>query len=59
MIAPVLALLAMAAPGGYLAGSVYLEMNDSDQDWLPYAGAFFIPLGAILALLCIIQGAQK
>ena len=57
MIGPIIAIAAIAAPASYLAGSVYLEMNKSKGlvEWLPYACAAFLPLGAIIAVVVMTQ----
>lgn len=55
MIGPILAIAAMAAPAGYLAGSVYLEINKSKAEWLPYACAACLPLGAVIAVVVLTQ----
>ena len=59
MFVYLLAVFAMSAPAGYLAGSVYIDMNESDQDWLPYACALFPPLGALIASIAITQAHTK
>ena len=59
MLGPVIAIAAMAAPAGYLAGSVYKEMNSRDEAWLPYACAAFLPFGAIIAAIVITQSETK
>ena len=54
MIGPIIAIAAMAAPSGYLAGDVYREKNNG-PDWLPYASAALLPLALVLAATLITQ----
>lgn len=59
MLGSIIAIAAMAAPAGYLAGSVYLEVNESEETWLPYACAFFLPLAAVIATVVLTQAGGK
>lgn len=59
MLGPILAIAAMSAPAGYLAGSVFLEINERDEQWLPAACALFLPFGAIIAAVVLAQSALK
>lgn len=59
MLGPIIAIAAMAAPAGYLAGSVFIEVNERDEKWLPAACALFLPFGAIIAAVVLAQTALK
>lgn len=50
-----LMLWALCAPGGYLAGQVYCHKNKTSEVVIPYVAAALPPVGAVLALLVIIQ----
>lgn len=54
MIAPMIAVLCLAAPCGYLVGDVFSHKNRKD-DWIKYASAALLPLAAILAIVLITQ----
>ena len=55
MIIPVIALWALTAPAGYLAGDVYATKNRVGQSILPFLAAAFPPLAMVLAMVVITQ----
>lgn len=59
MILYLIAVWALAAPPGYLAGDVYAAQNygpdDDIADIIPWIAAAFPPLAAVLAVIVITQ----
>ena len=63
MIPMLFAVVACAAPAGWLAGEVFADMHE-DLDpglaaMLPYAAAIFPPFAGVLAFVCIVKGNLK
>lgn len=60
MIPAIVAVYAMSAPAGYLAGSVYVSQNEkSDMEWFPALCAAFPPLASVIAVVCLTNGGKK
>lgn len=57
MIPAIFTFIALAAPGGWLAGDVFRVKRDKQDEWaaLPIAAAVITPLGALLALIMILE----